>query len=60
MRARPAQLATDIPPTGEEPFSAPRSWHCVSDALHAFAPDHLDALLSGNRARTPRCAAAKA
>jgi len=51
VRSRPTQLATDVPPAKEEPFSTPRSWHCVSDALHAFgddiAPDHLDALLFG-------------
>jgi hypothetical protein len=51
IRARPTQLATDVPPAKEEPFSTPRSWHCVSDALHSFgddiAPDHLDALLFG-------------
>lgn len=51
IRSRPTQLATELPPTKEEPFSTPRSWHCVSDALQAFgediAPDHLDALLFG-------------
>ena len=51
VRARPTQLATEVPPAKEEPFSTPRSWHCVSDALHSFgenvAPDHLDALLFG-------------
>lgn len=51
VRARPTQLATELPPTKEEPFSTPRSWHCVSDALHAFgeqiAPEQLDALLFG-------------
>jgi hypothetical protein len=51
VRSRPTQLATDVPPAKEEPFSTPRSWHCVSDALHSFgdgiAPDHLDALLFG-------------
>lgn len=51
IRARPSQLATEVPPAKEEPFSTPRSWHCVSDALKSFgegiAPDHLDALLFG-------------
>ena len=51
VRSRPTQLATEVPPAKEEPFSTPRSWHCVSDALHSFgdeiAPDHLDALLFG-------------
>ena len=51
IRARPSQLSTEIPPTKEEPFSTPRSWHSVSDALHAFgeqiAPHHLDAVLFG-------------
>ena len=51
IRARPSQLVTDPPPTREEPFSSPRSWHCVSDALHAFGDEvpseQLDALLFG-------------
>ncbi len=55
IRARPSQLATEIPPAKEEPFSTPRSWHTVSDALHAFgddiAPHHLDAVLFGSVAR---------
>jgi len=55
VRARPAQLATDVPPAKEEPFSTPRSWHAVSDALHSFgediAPDFLDALLFGTLTR---------
>jgi hypothetical protein len=55
VRSRPTQLATDVPPAREEPFSTPRSWHAVSDALHSFgddiAPDHLDALLFGTLTR---------
>lgn len=55
IRSRPTQLATEVPPAKEEPFSTPRSWHCVSDALHSFgdgiAPDHLDALLFGSLTR---------
>lgn len=51
IRARPTQLATEVPPAKEEPFSTPRAWHAVSDALGAFgddiAPVHLDALLFG-------------
>ncbi|MGF1426325.1 ATP-binding protein [Kitasatospora sp. LaBMicrA B282] len=27
------------PPKSEEPFSTPRSWHMLSDALHSFGPD---------------------
>lgn len=55
IRARPTQLATEVPPAREEPFSTPRSWHCVSDALYAFGPepaaDLLDALLFGSLTR---------
>jgi len=51
IRSRPTQLATEVPPAKEEPFSTPRSWHCVSDALKSFgdeiAPNYLDALLFG-------------
>lgn len=51
IRARPSQLATEVPPTKEEPFSTPRSWHAVSDGLTAFGEtipaDYLDALLFG-------------
>lgn len=55
VRSRPTQLVTEVPPAKEEPFSTPRSWHTVSDALYAFgddiAPDHLDALLFGSLTR---------
>ncbi len=55
VRARPTQLSTEIPPAKEEPFSTPRSWHTVSDALHALgehiSPDHLDAVLFGSLTR---------
>lgn len=27
------------PPKTEEPFSTPRSWHMLSDALHSFGPE---------------------
>ncbi|MEZ5652761.1 MAG: MoxR family ATPase [Burkholderiaceae bacterium] len=51
VRARPSQLSTEVPPAKEEPFSTPRSWHAVSDALHAWGeeigPDALDAVLFG-------------
>ncbi len=51
IRSRPTQLATEVPPAKEEPFSTPRSWHCVSDALHSFgegiSAEHLDAVLFG-------------
>ncbi len=51
VRSRPTQLVTEVPPAKEEPFSTPRSWHTVSDALHAFgdniAAGYLDALLFG-------------
>ena len=33
VRARPTQLATEVPPAKEEPFSTPRAWHTVRDAL---------------------------
>lgn len=55
VRSRPSQLSTEVPPAKEEPFSTPRSWHAVSDALHAFgdniAADHLDAVLFGSVTR---------
>lgn len=55
IRSRPTQLATELPPTKEEPFSTPRSWHTVSDALKSFGdnipPDLLDALLFGSLTR---------
>lgn len=33
------------PPKTEEPFSTPRSWHMLSDALHSFGPALDDATL---------------
>lgn len=27
------------PPQSEEPFSTPRAWHMLSDAIHSFGPD---------------------
>jgi hypothetical protein len=35
---RPDQLWSK-PPKTEEPFSTPRSWHMLSDALHSYGPD---------------------
>jgi hypothetical protein len=35
IRLRPDHL-TSSPPKHEEPFSTPRSWHMLSDALHSF------------------------
>jgi hypothetical protein len=35
LTERPDQL-TSAPPKVEEPFSTPRSWHMLSDTLHAF------------------------
>ena len=35
IRLRPDQLWSD-PPKHEEPFSTPRSWHILSDALYGF------------------------
>ena len=33
------------PPKSEEPFSTPRSWHMLSDAIHSYGPDvSLDSL----------------
>ena len=33
------------PPKTEEPFSTPRAWHMLSDALHSFGPDVDEATL---------------
>jgi AAA domain (dynein-related subfamily) len=30
------------PPTTEEPFSTPRSWHMLSDALHSYGDNGID------------------
>lgn len=35
---RPAHLLSK-PPAGEQPFSTPRSWHMLSDALHSYGDD---------------------
>jgi hypothetical protein len=41
LTSRPDQLWM-APPKTEEPFSTPRSWHLLSDALHSFG-DGVDA-----------------
>ncbi len=38
LTQRPDQLWTK-PPKTEEPFSSPRSWHMLSDALHSYGAD---------------------
>jgi hypothetical protein len=38
MTLRPDHLAAAAPKT-EQPFSTPRSWHMVSDALHSYGED---------------------
>ena len=38
LAQRPDHLWSQ-PPRHEEPFSTPRSWHMLSDALHAFGDD---------------------
>lgn len=46
---RPDQLWSQ-PPKHEEPFSTPRAWHMLSDAMSAFrepAPEQLEALAFG-------------
>jgi hypothetical protein len=45
VRLRPDHLAAP-PPKHEEPFSTPRSWHMLSDALHEFGDDLGDADLA--------------
>jgi hypothetical protein len=50
VQLRPDHLWSE-PPKHEEPFSTPRSWHMLSDALHSFGeaidPQLLDALAYG-------------
>lgn len=43
IRLRPDHLWNE-PPKHEEPFSTPRSWHILSDALHSFG-DNLDDIM---------------
>lgn len=38
IQARPDHLCVP-PPKTEQPFSTPRSWHALSDALHGWGPD---------------------
>ena len=44
LRNRPDHLWT-APPKTEEPFSTPRSWHMLSDALHSYGDDISDETL---------------
>lgn len=50
IQARPDHLWSQ-PPKHEEPFSTPRSWHMLSDALHEYGerlnPDVLEVLAGG-------------
>ncbi|MFO0899343.1 MAG: MoxR family ATPase [Pirellulales bacterium] len=50
IRARPDHLWSQ-PPKHEEPFSTPRSWHMLSDALHEYgaepSPQRLEMLAHG-------------
>ena len=44
ITSRPDHLWSK-PPKSEEPFSTPRSWHMLSDAIHSYGPDvSLDSL----------------
>jgi hypothetical protein len=45
VRLRPDHLWT-APPKHEEPFSTPRSWHMLSDALHEYGAAISDAELA--------------
>ena len=56
---RPDQLWAK-PPKTEEPFSTPRSWHMLSDALHSFGADLDEPTLSvlAHGTLTPRHATA--
>jgi hypothetical protein len=42
LQTRPGHLWSQ-PPKHEEPFSSPRSWHMLSDALHAYGEGLRDA-----------------
>lgn len=46
IRLRPDQLWTQ-PPKHEEPFSTPRSWHMLSDALRSYGDNLSDEWLEG-------------
>jgi hypothetical protein len=45
IQTRPDHLWSQ-PPKHEEPFSTPRSWHMLSDALHSYGDDISDEALS--------------
>ena len=58
LTQRPDHLWSQ-PPRHEEPFSTPRSWHMLSDALHNFpgdVPAHMMEAIAGG-CLTPRHAA---
>ncbi|MCC6441944.1 MAG: MoxR family ATPase [Armatimonadetes bacterium] len=44
IRTRPDHLWS-LPPKHEEPFSTPRSWHMLSDALHGYGDQISDEIL---------------
>lgn len=44
IQLRPDHLSV-APPKHEEPYSTPRSWHMLSDALHEYGEDVDDAVL---------------
>jgi hypothetical protein len=44
LQARPDHLWSQ-PPKTEEPFSTPRSWHMLSDALHAYGSELSDEMI---------------
>lgn len=44
IRLHPDHLWSE-PPKHEEPFSTPRSWHMLSDALHSFSENLADEML---------------
>src|SRR5262249_31049379 len=45
IQTRPDHLWSQ-PPKTEEPFSTPRSWHMLSDAMHAFGEQLTDEWLA--------------
>lgn len=53
LQLRPDQLFTQ-PPKHEEPFSTPRSWHMLSDALHEWAaPADVDVRIVAHGCLSP-------
>ena len=55
LTARPDHLWSQ-PPKHEEPFSTPRAWHLLSDALHALGERIEPAMLETLAYGTPRAA----